>query len=319
SLLEALARGGDASAHLETMRRAVPIDAWKDFAESYMDGDLRQPGGRALPRPNNAREIIAIANARRVPLETAPYVVSRYGLGFAEGKTYKLAVEGPESIRIRMAERANRWSDPPARVMACDDDKNYRALVLTVEDAASTTLVVDDPQELDQRACCLIGEWQPTAESLDGFSRASREIGAGAVASAGGSLTCAYVSGDWTLWFNPDGKGGVRWNDYTNRCVTSGPGGSMVQTSTTSGDHEFDWSIADRGAGRWTWTKHNVNWRYVLEIGPMRQVRDSPEGAPSVRNGGFAYQCTADTLDIRGIVGLSQFETAHNRFGAPPR
>lgn len=319
SLLEALSRGGDPSAHLATMRSAVPIDAWTDFAESYMDGDLRQPGGRALPRPNNARSIINIANARRVPLATTPYVVARYGLSFVEGKTYKLAVEGPDSIRIRMAERANTWSDPPARVMACDEDKNYRALVLTVDDAASTTLVVDDPEELDQRACCLIGEWQPTAAALDGWARIANEIGGPAVAASGATTTCGRVSGDWILWFNPDGKGGVRWNNLTNRCVTTAPGGSMVQTQTRYGDHEFDWTIADRGAGLWTWTKHAVRWRYLLELGPVRQERDTSEGEPSVRTGGFAYQCTADTLNIKGIVGLSQYEYDHNRFGGPPR
>jgi hypothetical protein len=319
ALLEALARGGDGSAHLATMRSAVPIDAWKDFAESYMDGDLIQPGGRAVPRPNNAREIIEVANARRVPLATAPYVVSRYGMSFKEGQTYKLAVEGPDSIRIRMAERANMWSDPPARVLACDEDKNYRTAVLTVEEEASTTLVVDDPEELDQRACCLIGEWQPTAAALDSFAREAHEIGSPAVASRGASLTCGHVSGDWTVWFNPDGKGGVRWNDYTNRCVTTAPGGSMIQTQTTYGDHEFDWTIVDRGFGEWTWTKHEVRWRLVMEIGPIRQEHDDSEGTPFVRKSGFAYQCTADTLNIKGLLGLGRYQYDHNRFGGPPR
>lgn len=319
SLIEALSRGGDASAHFATMRSAVPIEAWKDFGESYMDGDLRQPGGRALPRPNNAREIIEIANARRVPFATEPYVVARYGLSFAEGKTYKLAVEGPDSVRIRMAERANLWSDPPARVLACDEDKAYRALVLTVDDPAAATLVVDDPEELDERACCLIGEWQPTAESLDGFARSAREIGGPAIAGAGASQTCSYTNGDWTLWFNPDGKGGVRWNNYTNRCVTTGRGGSIIQTSTTSGDHEFDWTIRDRGAGWWTWTKHNVLQRIIMEIGPVTQNLSKAEDPPNTRSSGFAYQCTADALTVRGIVGISENAATHNRFGGPPR
>lgn len=319
-LIDGMPASDSRDAQMAALRSIVPIDAWRAFGESYMDGDLRQPGGRAVPRPNNARAIITIANASRAILATAPYVVSRYGLNFVEGKTYKLAVEGPEAIRIRMAERANAWADPPARVMACDEDKPYRTLVLTVDEASSATLVVDDPEELDQRACCLIGEWQPTAASLDAFARSAHEIGGAAIAARGGSLSCGHVGGDWTLWFNPDGKGGVRWNNLTNRCVTTGQGpGAMIQTQTTYGDHEFDWTILDRGAGEWSWTKHAVFWRYILEIGPMRQERVSPEGEPAVRKGGFAYECTADTLDIKGIVGIGHYANGHNRFGGPPR
>jgi hypothetical protein len=312
ALLEALARGGDRSAHLATMRSQAPIDAWKDFAESYMDGDLIQPGGRAVPRPNNARAIIEIANARRVSLVTAPYVVSRYGLSFKEGKTYKLAVDGPDSVRIRMAERANMWSDPPARVLACDADKNYRTIVLTVDDEASTTLVVDDPEELDQRACCLIGIWKPTQSSLEGFARAGMAV------TAGGAINWRYKSGGWTLNFDGGGSGGLFWNNYTNQGVASGDGGSMVQTSSVNGEHLFDWDVVDRGVGRLTVTKHNVRRHILQRAGPMtimdRVFADPP---PSEATLGFAYQCDETTLNITGVYGLNQFQSRHERVGSP--
>jgi hypothetical protein len=309
--IEAMPETDSRSAQLAALRAAVPIDAWMDFGESYMDGDIEQPGGRAVPRPENAREIFSITGRGRVVLATAPYVVSRYGMSFAEGKVYKLATAGPDSVRVRMAERANMWSDPPARVLACDEDKTFRALVLTVDDPASTALNVDDPEELDQRACCLIGDWAPTSDSLDGFCRAQAEIGMG-------SASCSYVGGGWTLRFAPDGKAGISWSDYANRSVVSGGGGQMVQTNTLNGDLEFDWTVVDRSVGRQTYTKNTMVWSNVVEIGPQRIARSLPDSGPPVADSGFAYQCTEADLEIEGLWGLNQHQKVHRRAGPPP-
>jgi hypothetical protein len=313
ALIGDLARGGGSSAHLATMRRDVPIEAWTAFGESFMDREIRQPGGREVGRTATMTGEFAISGARRVPLASGPYTLARYTLNFAEGKVYKTAVDGPSSIRIRMAERENEWADPPPRVLACDEDKRYRALVLTTDDERATALRIDDPEELDQRACCLIGEWRPTPESLQGYVREALEHGGPAIGAAGGSLSCSYVRGDWTLWFAADGKGGVRWNDITNQCVVTGKDGSMSHTTTRFGAHKFEWDVVDRGVGRWKSDGADVAWRYVMEIGPMRQERTLPESGPSVESGGFAYQCTDRTLNIKGVYGLSHREYDHLR------
>jgi hypothetical protein len=300
------------------VRAAAPIDRYTEFAQDYLDARIRMPNGRAIPSNVRVPTTTAFTGPRSKSSSVEPYVLGREYLLFREGKSYDLKTV-VDSGRSRFKEEGGGdWGDPPTQVNACEEDKQFLVALLTTGESAIASFIVTDAEELDRRACCLIGEWQPTAEALQGWVSEAHEIGGPAVAGAGGSLSCSYGGGDWIISFGGDGKGSVRWNDLVNSCVTSGPGGSMVQTMTRFGAYKFNWALIDDRGGSWTVTDSDVAWRYVMEIGPMRQERIMDEGWPSV-SGGFAYQCTDETLNIKGMIGLSHREYDHNRFGGPPR
>jgi hypothetical protein len=316
--IEAMADERGRDAQLAAVRAAAPIDRYTEFAQDYLDARIRMPNGRAIPSNVRVPTTTAFTGPRSKSSSVEPYVLGREYLLFREGKSYDLKTV-VDSGRSRFKEEGGGdWGDPPTQVNACEEDKQFLVALLTTGESAIASFIVTDAEELDRRACCLIGEWQPTAEALQGWVSEAHEIGGPAVAGAGGSLSCSYGGGDWIISFGGDGKGSVRWNDLVNSCVTSGPGGSMVQTMTRFGAYKFNWALIDDRGGSWTVTDSDVAWRYVMEIGPMRQERIMDEGWPSV-SGGFAYQCTDETLNIKGMIGLSHREYDHNRFGGPPR
>ena len=319
--IDAMPASGGREAQIGALRGLMPLDRFAAFAEDYLDAEIRQPGGRRVPTVARVSPTTTFTGPNSKSSRVEPYVVGRETLLFRQGKSYDLKTTVSDGARVRFQESAGgEWRDPPSEIAACKEDKSYLVAFVTTGDAATAQFAVTDAEALDRRACCLIGEWKPTADAVQGYVRSAQTIGGPAIAGAGGSLSCAYTGGDWTLWFAADGKGGVRWNDFTNRCVTSGPGGSMVNTTTRFGSHEFDWTIVDDRGGRWTATKHDVAWRHVMELGPMRQERILPEDGPATMTGGFAFQCTDTTLDIKGVVGLGHYEYDHTRVGAaPPR
>ncbi|MEQ8178761.1 MAG: hypothetical protein RIC52_15270 [Amphiplicatus sp.] len=303
--------------HFNALRSIAPLDDWNNFAEDYMNGDIRQPGGRAVPRAASARAIVNIASARAIPLTASAYVLARYGYNFVEGKTYKLRLDAPDMLRMQMAEHSGLWQDPPARVLACDEDKAFRVLVLTVEDEASGTLVVDDPEELDQRACCLIGDWAPTGESLSARAAMILESAAGPLASAGVGMSCGHAGGNWVLSFKPDGTGGVSWNNFETKCALADAQGLYFQRVSLHGPILFTWTVRDRGAGSATYDKVEVALTYKVEGAGGGFSNTTAFAPPNPRTSGFAYQCTRTDLMIQGVYSLNHREPAHTRMGAP--
>lgn len=319
-LLQAMPDSGGREAQFSALRGVLALDRFTEFAQDYLDAEIRQPGGRRVPSSVRVSPTTTFAGPRSKSSTVDPYVIGREMFVFREGKSYDLQTVVSESGRVRFQEGAGGdWREPPAEINACDEDKHYVVAFVATDAPATAEFQVTDAEALDRRACCLIGDWTPTAASLSGFARAGNEIGGPAIGARGGSFSCAYAGGGWLLSFRPDGGGAVQWDNFTNRCVATGPGpGSMVQTSITSGDHEFEWSVADVGAGRWTGAGNSVVWRTIIEIGPQRIDRSYPDSGPSTPQGGFAFQCTATDLTIRGIYGLNQYETTHTRVGPPP-
>jgi hypothetical protein len=318
-LIEAMPDSGGREAQISALRGVLTLDRFAEFAEDYLDAEIRQPGGRAVPSSVRVSPTTTFSGPRAKSSAVEPYVIGREMFVFREGKSYDLETAVSESGRVRFQEGAGGdWRAPPAEISACDSDKHYVVAFVATDAPATAEFQVTDAEALDRRACCLIGDWRPTTDSLSGFAQAANEIGGPEIGARGGSFACAYAGGGWTLSFRPDGGGAVQWEDFANRCVATGPGpGSIVQTSITSGDHEFEWSIADVGAGRWAGAGNSVVWRIIIEIGPQTIDRSYPDAGPSTPSGGFAYQCSATDLTIRGIYGLNQYEATHTRSAEP--
>ncbi len=318
--IDAMPRSAGREAQVSALRARAPIDRWVQFGQDYLDGRIRQPGGRALPSLVNRGETATITGPTRKTLATSEFVLARETLLFKKGKTYRTSIADVRGEpKSRFSVHTGDWADPPARVLACDEDKSFTVLTTAVSgDVASHAFVVEEAQAVAERACCLIGEWTPTPASVQAESRMMMELGGSRMAAAGVGFSCAPAGGGWTLRFGEDSTGAVRWNNFANRCVTRAPRGSMVQTITRRGAQNFTWEILQPGAGRARYTDSSVTWTYVMQIGPQTITRSSPDSGSSIGANGFAYTCTRTTLDIKGIYGLSYREAEYTR-PAPAR
>lgn len=319
-LIDAMASTGGRTEQASALRAALPLDRFVAFAQDYLDGQIRQPGGRRVPSSVRFPTTTVFTGPRTKSSSVQPFVIGREMFVFRAGKSYDLKTLVSDGGRVRFQDLgSSSWGDPPTRVNACSEDQIFAIAFVSTDARATADFKVTGADALDRRACCLIGDWQPTAGSLNSFSRAGMSGGAGAVAGMGGAMTCSYASGDWLLSFGANGRGSVVWNNFKNVCTISAEGQSMRHTNIKNGGTAFEWSVVDNRAGKWTWTDHDARWRNIMQIGPQVMERDLQEAPPSARSSGFAYQCTATTLSIEGIPGLNQYAKEHNRFGAPPR
>ncbi|MBW8368244.1 MAG: hypothetical protein K0M70_10340 [Arenimonas sp.] len=320
SFLRRMAPSPGRDAQLAALQAALPMPDWIGFGEDYLDGRIRFPDGRDLESVVNNGATVVFAGEQRHESSTDPYVLARETFKFNRGRRYNLAIEGATGeLRSRFGEDG-RWTDPPSRVLACNEDKFYTVLTVAVEgDVPRHTFVSSEPERVDERACCLIGDWAPTPAAVAAQAAQVSQIGGVSLAAHGASMSCSAVGEPWVLSFEPGARGEVRWSGFGHRCSAGDSTGQMVQTATRRGSTSFTWDIRSPEAGIAHYTGQDVVWTYDMQMGPLslpsRSMRDS---GPSTGSNGFAYTCSRDTLTIQGIYGLSADQSTYTRIGGAP-
>jgi subtilisin family serine protease len=239
---------------------------------------------------------------------------------FREGRTYALTASGANGVASRFSESEGEWTEPPERVMACDEDKSYVVVTSSAEGAANQRFDVNDVEELDQRACCLVGAWKPTEEALFETARMQNQIAA-TIPVPDASVSCNYTGGDWSVSFTAGGDGALEWNEFANECVAALPRGQRTTSGVWNGALDFSWAILDErdpsrpeliGANA-TYTDNTATNTVTTKVGPMStRPRIIPLSAPS--DGNFAYQCSETELTLYGFYGLHP-DARHLRAG----
>jgi hypothetical protein len=319
AFLDHMATGSGRNAQLAALRARTPMDEWIEFGQDYLDGRIRQPAGRTPLSVVDRGETFTFSGPARRQLVATPYVLARETFVFRKGRSYALAIENATGeLRSRFG-LSGRWTDPPEKVLACDEDKHYTVLTTSVEgDDASHVVVARDSEVVNERACCLIGAWRPTANAVQAESRQIVGMGGPSLAAQGVNLSCSPVGSGWSLIFGENGSGSVNWSGFGHRCVARHGEAAMIQTATRVGSIAFDWEVRDRGAGMARYTDNSLMWTHHMQIGPMSmQPRTMPDSGSSIGANGFAYQCTRDTLTVQGIYGLSHLQHTYRRADGP--
>jgi hypothetical protein len=320
AFLGRMARGAGRDAQLAALQAVLPMPDWIAFGEDYLDGRIRRPDGRGLDSIVDGGATVEFAGEQRHESSSDPYVLARETFKFTRGRRYNLAIEGATAgLRSRFGE-GGRWTDPPARVLACNQDKFYTVMTLATEgEVPRHTFVSSEPERVDERACCLIGDWAPTPEAVRDQAAMLAQTGGAALAPHGASMSCAAVGEPWVLSFAPGAQGEVRWTGFGHRCSAGDSTGQMVQTATRRGSTRFTWDIRGPEAGVATYTDQSVVWTYDMQMGPLAlPSRSAPDAGPSTTSNGFAYTCSADALTIQGIYGLSAGQSSYTRIGGAP-
>lgn len=320
AFIDHMAPAAERPAQIAALRSRISLDDWTGFGEAYLDYRIRQPGGRELPSTLNLGETTTITGPIQLTQYGKEFVVAREVLLFKKGRSYRLSIGGTSGeSRSRFQVSAGHWIDPPERVLACDSDISHVVMTTAVEgEEVSYDLVVEDSERIDERACCLIGSWEPTPASKQAEIELLMGIGAAPIASYGAQLQCSQNGGGWRLSFNDGGTGAVAWDGFSYVCEVSSPQGGMANTMTRSGATEFEWDIVDSGIGRATYTGNGLAWLHVMTLGPQEIRRVLPDAGPSTESNNFAFQCTDTTLSVQGIYGLNHGQGTYTRVGPRP-
>lgn len=306
-------RAGD---QLRVLQRLVPLEDWTRFIEDWLDGAIALPGGVAIrPQPYFSAEG-RFDGPVTLPVNARPYVIERWDMTFAEPKLFRLdftVSEGAMRAAMKDPAAGEGWGDPSRAIDTCDGERRYILYHSATEGPASAELGIDTDADTTGGACCLVGTWTPTPETLAGLAAFGNDFGAPAVAAMGGSMTCEYAGGDWLLSFAADGTGRIAFDGHSTRCTARGQGGAMSNTGTRTGHTDFDWTVRGEGNAAVRYTAHEVGWTNVLRIGPVSQTVSGTEDGPSGTPSGIAFTCSESDLRVLGIPALSTYEAAHTR------
>ncbi|HEU0152494.1 MAG TPA: hypothetical protein VFQ84_04015 [Arenimonas sp.] len=308
------------AAQLEAMRERIPMDTWMAFAQDYIDGRIRLPGGRELPGGVDFGRTTVIDGPRTVAFDTSEYVLTRQQLLFKKGRTYTLAqLGGVGDYRSRFDESLGEWIDPPERVLACDEDRVHTVLSLATEGENVTySIQVEESARIDERACCLVGRWQPTEAARRSEPDMALANTQAILASHGVDMQCGVGDGGWTLVFTEDGTGHVDWEGFAYQCFAREGGNAFGNVFTREGSTVFDWTVVERGVGRADYTDNSLAWTHDTHFGPQVMTRVLPDAGPSTPANNFSFTCSDTSLSIQGIYGLNHQQGEYTRLGTRP-
>jgi hypothetical protein len=306
-------RAGD---QLAVLREVLPLADWTGFVETWLDGGIALPGGVAIePSPAFSAEgrfdspIVLELNAQ-------PYVIERWDMTFVEDKLFELeygVTGGAMQAAMKETGSGDAWAAPPPKIDTCEAERRHILYHTSTDGPASATLKIDTDEDTSGGACCLVGTWMPTPETLAGLAAFGNDVGGPAVAAVGASMACDHVGGDWLLSFGRDRTGSIAFDGHSTRCTARAQGGAMSNTGTRTGHTDFAWLVRGEGNASVRYTGHEVGWTHVLKIGPVSQTVAGSDDGPSSMASGFAFTCDETSLTVKGIYGLSTYEAAHTR------
>lgn len=305
-------RPGD---QISVLRELVPDADWINFVESWLDGEILLPGGRAIEPAPLASGNRRFAASGDLSLSAKPYSIDRWGATFIADKRFDLTHDsGSGHMAMKLFESDDPWEPPPETISTCDGEKQHILYFTATGSATDATVSVTTDEDSMGGACCLIGAWSPTQETLDGFASTALSIGAGRIAAAGGNMSCGYASGGWIITFDEAGTGALDFQSNTTSCTVRSGGGNMRFEESRSGLIGFEWEVVGAGAGRASYTENTLAWNIAIHIGPMVQIQSGADAGPSRASNGFAFACDQDRLAIQGLYGLSTAEATYLRF-----
>jgi hypothetical protein len=314
SFLGAMPEADGRDAQLRALQSLMPTDQWQSFVEAALNGRISKPGGGYLPRLNHVLTTPeSVLGPKTISLTSRAYVIPRRNLLFHRGKNYPLTLDGLSNglvVRMEIPANSKTWVAPPESVRACDRDKAHFINWTSTQESASGTLRVGTPERLEDRTCCLIGNWQPTDTAKQALALQMNSVSTVMSASFGGpAAQCNYTGGGWTVSFRTDGTGQLQWNNMGSKCATRFPRGEMSTSSNYTGGFAFRWNVINDRTGTLNYTDNTVRVITTTAMnGRNMRPMSGPMTGPSTAT--FRYQCNNDQLMLNVFYGLIN-DSAH--------
>lgn len=301
---------------ISVLQRLVPEDRWIAFVEAWLDGQVTLPGGQTIDPGPMATGVKEFAAPDQITLSARPYVIDRWGADFPEDQQFNLtqAVTGDGRLAMRKLDAPGTWADPPARINTCGGAERHLLYLTTTTGLAEGRLNVDTRADAPAGACCLIGAWSPTQETLEGSALSMMENGGAKIAMQGMEFSCRHASGGWVLTFDEGGNGNLDFEANTTACTMRGGGGAMQLDQSRSGQVDFGWEVLEEGKGRIRYNAVDLAMTITMHIAGRRQQSQGRDDGPPLRSSGFTFSCEGDDLKVRGLYPLSTYEGSYVRF-----
>ncbi len=168
ALMVAMPARGDQAAQQDRLAEFLPADDFQRFAEEYLDREIVQPGGRAIPSNPFRGDIYVWDETREHRLRADRFVLARFQLEIACGEW---SVDRRDEIGTWKVSRDDEpWEDmPPRLTIAGPDPDLYRVAAFGTESGGFrvTVELTRNPCRQclattldDEVAACLIGRWE---------------------------------------------------------------------------------------------------------------------------------------------------------------
>lgn len=167
ALLPRMAAASSAEAQQEAMGRILADGEWLDFGKTYLDSDIRGPGGDPIGSdPVTFRTEIEEPATLTRTLE--PFVLDRRALHFLCGR-WTLA-HAPGDANLESREPGGAWGAPPARINGKDADDNDHLFATVNTGTGDVELELEIEVEASCEPCgeadevdsCLVDRWRRT-------------------------------------------------------------------------------------------------------------------------------------------------------------
>jgi hypothetical protein len=168
-MLQAMPADGGEQGQQAALASFLGAPEWQRFAEAYIAGDIRQPGGRSPRSSPFPGDIYVWENGRTHTLSAAPFVLARAQLEFSCG-IWAVTEDDARGTRAFRASRS-RWQSLPARIVVDQDGpqlfqmagfgsgrEGFSVTIEGTRDACQgCPATAGTARSLDQ---CLVGTWE---------------------------------------------------------------------------------------------------------------------------------------------------------------
>jgi len=263
------------------------------FAKDYGDHTIADTGGGMIPTRNKTNRDYAM-NRGDLVLTVEPFTLTFYGLRFPEGRDYTLTstTAGTGKDDYRYIEKRGEWFPLPDGLNTFCGEKFLIMAATNVEQGSTYDVTIDvdyeEPEPGSRINCdpCLVGTWEMTPESVDGFMRMIVPP----------SVTYIGHTGRMITSFTADGVVEGAWEDLTVNALFDLGGITQDVTISYAGLSEGGWYTRDGII----YGVHSVSILTMTMSSPGFSsdpivVGDGP-GTSSAAEG--PYSCSADTLSF---------------------
>lgn len=329
---------GGMPAEKAALARVLPADAMLTFVQSYLDSEIRQPGGQSFPSsPEKGRSYLWLED-KRYELEAARLVLHRATLVFTCG-TWTIGLSG-EQGRWAVSEESGSWMRLPA-TFEVEPDKEKRFLFGGMGGGEEgQTLTINGVQSDDEGKCncklkppedvsldnCVVGVWDLESgggmEWLDKMINREMQKASGPYDSYGSNLTSTG-----------------RRIKFTERGIyLYGMGVQNEPLRTEVAKKKYvtitsRWEGGNSSIGTWSAEEGTLSACTISYVSDGRYVIEDSTGAskmfsgnyPSdhIHSGGYAYTCSESTLNLRFLLSggmaaaLPPIEWVYRRVATP--
>ncbi|MGQ0531100.1 MAG: hypothetical protein ACT4OF_00225 [Caulobacteraceae bacterium] len=302
--LRRMATSRDESAQRAVMSATLTQERWLDFAEAYLDREIRHPHGTDLGLSPTDGEVWEWSATRTQSLPLEPFVLTRGVVAFQCGH-WRTSVRPGSAHRAR-PEEGGAWSTLPEEIdTSSGSGGSYRFTAINTTTARVTMNIVGtmesgcgDCAGVSTIDACVIGSWRLTS---GGAAEWMRAMGAPANISTANE----------TITFRADGT------------YVTGVFQGEMEGPTPSGGH-VDGNVQAQAGGRWS-TSGGVlnlcadmqalggNARVTTRRGRTGNIPVAP--APPI-NSSERYSCADASLNTeRDIPGAPPMPSQYTRTG----